>query len=95
MQTLGRQTEAYNNKKDKNQSICDQISFGIQFKCFRKSATRENFNLKPETRTKETHSKNRGNHIRHYKGVKREAVASFLHLCLDKICAQGQRYVCI
>ena len=39
-------------------------------KRFRKSAIRENFNLKPETQLKKTHSKNGGNYTQQYNEVK-------------------------
>ena len=39
-------------------------------KCFRQSAIRENFNLKPETQLKKTHSNNGGNYTHQYNEVK-------------------------
>ena len=39
-------------------------------KRFRKRAIRENFNLKPETQLKKTHSNNGGNYTHQYKEVK-------------------------
>ena len=40
------------------------------YKRFRKSAIRENFNLKPEKQLKKTHSNNGGNCTHQYKEVK-------------------------
>ena len=63
-------------------------------KLFRQSAIGENVNLKHETQLKKIQSNNRGNYTHQY-NEKREAVTSFLHLCLNHIWAPGQRHVCI
>ena len=81
-----RRTEAYTNKKKtKINPFVIKSNFESRCKRFRKSAIRENFILKPEIHMKETLSNNRGNYIRQYKQVKKEAVASFLHLFLNNI----------
>ena len=43
--------------------------FESNCKRFRKSAIRENFNLKPETQLKKTHSNNGGNYTHQYNEV--------------------------
>ena len=42
----------------------------INCKRFRQRAIRENFNLKPETQLKKTHSNNGGNHTNQYNDAK-------------------------
>ena len=41
-------------------------------KRFRQSAIRENFNLKPETQLKKTHSDNGGNYTHQYNEIKEQ-----------------------
>ena len=58
------------------------------------TAIPKNFNLKPATRKKNSFQYS----WQLYPSIqwsKREAVASFLHLCLNNIWAPGQRHVCI
>ena len=64
-------------------------------KRFRKSAIRENFNLKPETQLKKSSFQQRRQLYPSIHWSKREAVTSFLHLRLNHNSAPGRWHVCI
>ena len=87
--------EAYSNQKTpKKRSRC-QISFGFQLQTFPWHCTAR----KIQPKTQNIDEKNPFQQPRQlYPSIqrsKREAVASFLHLCLNNIWAPRRRHVCI
>ena len=62
--------EAIFHKKPKINLVVAKSFLESNCKRFRESAIRENFNLKPETRLKNTHSNNGGNYTHQYNEVK-------------------------
>ena len=82
-------------QKIQNQSIRGQITFGIQLQTFPSKGNRKLQSRTWNTAEKKTHSNNGGNKNQSIQWIKREAVTSFLHLCLNDIWAPGQWHVCI
>ena len=62
----------FRQKKSKNQSNSDQISFRILLQTSRKISTRENFDLKREVQIKKAISSYRHNFIHQYNDVKQK-----------------------
>ena len=60
----------FEQKKPKIDSFVAKSLLQSNWKRFHQSAIRENFNLKPETQLKKTHSNNGGNYTHQYNEVK-------------------------
>ena len=88
------ETRQIARKNSKNNPIVVKSVLDSNWKRFRDTAIGETFNWKPEIQMK----KNSFQYLRQlYPSIqwsKREAVASYFHLCLNIICAFGQRHVC-
>ena len=72
-------------KNSKKIPVLVKSLLNSNFKRFRDTAIRENFQLKLKKQMKKTLYKNKGNYIHQNKEVKRNVVASSLYLCLNNI----------
>ena len=70
IQILGHWKKPFPTKKPKVIPFVTKSILESNCKRLRQSAIRENFNLKPETQLKKTHSQNGGNHSNEYSQVK-------------------------
>ena len=70
MQIWSQRKKPFSNKNPKMNPFVVKSLLEPNCKRFRRSAIRENFNLKPETQLEKTHSNNGGNYTDHYNEVK-------------------------
>ena len=82
-------------KKRQNQSIRGQITFGIQLQTFPLKCNTRKLQYKTWNTANKNSFQQRRQLYPPIRRTKREAVTSFLHLCLNHILAPGQWHVCI